>query len=100
MGAVQVAAAGAPVQANDALPLKPGPGVSCKVKMAVCPGVTVIEVEPLAAGEIEKAAFTVAVRPITCGELGASSLILIKAERRPVTNGERETLIVQFAPTA
>jgi len=95
-----VAAAGAPVQANDALPLKPGPGVSCKVKVAVCPAVTVIEVEPLGAGEMARAAPTVALTSITCGELGASSVMLIKAERRPVTNGERETLIVQFAPTA
>lgn len=100
MGAVQLAAAGAPAQAKEALPLKPGPGVSCKAKVAVCPGVTVIEVEPLPAGEIEKAAFTVALTLITCGEFGASSVMLIKAERRPVTNGESEALIVQLAPTA
>jgi hypothetical protein len=57
---VHVACAGAPEQVKEALPANPDPGVSCKVKLAVCPAVTVTEVEPAAAGEIAKAGLTVA----------------------------------------
>ena len=59
-----MAAAGLPAHAKEALPAKPGPGVNSRLKDAVCPAVTVTEVEPGAAGEITSAAVTVALRPI------------------------------------
>lgn len=99
MGAVQVAADGTPVQVKEALPAKPEPGVSWRVKVAVCPAVMVAELEPGAAGEIVKATLTVALRAITCGELGASSAIVMNAARAPITMGENDTPIVHVAPT-
>src|ERR1700730_9695431 len=99
-GAVHVPAAGTPAQAKEALPAKPVPGVSCMLKAAVCPAVTVTEFEPGAAGEIARAALIVALMPIACGELGASSVIVMNADRVPVTRGESDTPMVQLAPTA
>lgn len=98
--AVQVAAAGAPAQAKDALPEKPGPGVNRRLKVAVCPALTVTEVEPGAAGAIERAGLTVAVSPTVCGELGASSAMAINADRAPVMSGAIEAPTVHVAPTA
>jgi hypothetical protein len=60
----------------------------------------VTEVEPAVAGEIAKAGLTVALRAIVCGELGASSAIVINAARAPIATGEIDTPIVQVAPTA
>ena len=48
----------------EALPAKPGPDVNSRLKVAVCPAMTVTEVEPGAAGEIVRAAVTVALRVI------------------------------------
>jgi hypothetical protein len=100
LGAVQVAAAGAPEQPKEALPAKPGPGVNCRLKAAVCPAFTVTEVEPGAAGEIARAALTVALMAIDCGELVASSVIVTDALRAPVAAGENDTPMLQVAPTA
>ena len=79
-----MAAAGAPAQAKEALPAKPGPGVNCRLKAAVCPALTVTEVEPGAAGEIAKAALTLALMATDCGELVASPVIVMDALRAPV----------------
>jgi len=92
--------AGAPAHANEALPANPAPGVSSKLKAAVCPAVTVTEVEPGAAGEIAKAGLTVAFSAIVCGEPGASSVIVISAARGPIATGEMDTPIVHVTPTA
>ena len=99
-GAVQVAVAGTPEQLNEALPLKPVPGTNCKLKTAVCPAVTVTEFAPGAAGEIVSAEVMDEVRPSVCGELGASSVIAIKAARAPVVRVESDTPMVHVAPTA
>jgi len=85
---------------NEALPANPAPGVKSKLKAAVCPAVTVTEVEPGAAGEIANAALTVASSAIVCGEPGASSVIVISAAREPIATGEMDTPIVHVAPTA
>ena len=82
------------------MPAKPGPGVSCKLKAAVCPAVTVIEVAPGDAGEAAKAALTVALKAIVCGEVGASSLMVTTALRKPMASGETDTPTVHVAPTA
>ena len=95
-----MAAAGAPAQAKEALPANPGPGVNNNLNMAVCPAETVTEVEPGAAGEIVRAAVTVALMPIVCGELGASSVMVMNALRAPIVIGENDTPMVQVAPTA
>ena len=100
VGAVHMAAVGAPAHAKEALPEKPAPGVSSRRKSAVCPATSVMAFEPGAAGEIAIAGFTVALRPITCGELGASSLIVINAERTPIASGKSDALMEQVAPTA
>src|ERR1700676_592026 len=97
-GAVQVAAAGAPAHANDALPVKPAPGVNCRLKSAVCPAVTVTEVDPGAPGEIAKAGLTVALSATLWGELEPSSAIVTDAVRAPIATGEMETPIVQVVP--
>ena len=95
-----MAAAGAPAHVNDALPVKPAPGVSCKLKAAVWPAVTVTDVEPAAAGEMEKAVLTVALSAMICGELGASSTMAMDAMRAPSTTGENDTRKVQVLPSA
>jgi hypothetical protein len=100
LGAAQVAATGTPSQAKEAPPVKPGPGVNCRLKTAVWPAFTVTEVDPGAAGEIARAAFTVVLIAIACGELGASSVIVMNAERAPVATGESNMPMVQLAPTA
>ena len=94
-----MAAAGAPAQAKEALPVKPGPGVNCRLKAAVSPPFTVTDVEPGAAGEIVKAALTEELMAIVCGELGASSATVMNAARVPIVLGENETAMVQVAPT-
>src|SRR6202790_599270 len=99
-GAVQVAAAGAPAHANDALPAKPGPGVNCRLKSAVCPAVTVTEVEPAAAGEITKAGLTVAPSAMLWGELEASSAMVMDATRAPIATREMETPRAPLVPAA
>jgi hypothetical protein len=98
VGAVQIAAVGVPAHTNDALPAKPGPGVNCRLKSAVCPAVTVTEVEPAAAGEITKAGLTVALSAMLCGELELSSAMVTDAVRAPVATGEMETPRVQLVP--
>lgn len=95
-----MAAAGAPAQANDALPVKPALGVSCRLKAAVCPAVTVTDVEPGAAGEIVKAALTVALSAMFWGELDASSAMVMEAARAPIATRENDTEIVQLVPAA
>jgi hypothetical protein len=49
-GTVQVAFAGAPLQANPAFPAKPGPGVNCNRNCAVWPAEMVAVVAPPEAG--------------------------------------------------
>jgi hypothetical protein len=80
--------------------MKPAPGVNCRLKAAVWPAVTVTDVEPRAAGEIAKAALTVALSGMLCGELGASSVMIMEAARAPIARGERDTLMVQVVPAA
>jgi hypothetical protein len=99
-GAAQVAAFGAPAHPKVALPAKPGPGINCSVKVAVCPAITVAAFEPGAAGETVNAALTEALKLIVCGEFGASSVITTNAEREPVDRGESDTAMVHAAPTA
>src|ERR1700730_6271141 len=99
-GAVQVAAGGVPAHANDAPPVKSAPGVNCKLKSAVCPAVTVTEVEPGAAGEIAKATLTMALRATLWGELELSSVMVTDAARAPVATGDMETPMVQVVPAA
>jgi hypothetical protein len=82
------------------LPANPGPGVNSKLKAAVCPAVTVTEVEPGAAGEIAKAGVTLAFSAMVCGEPGASSVIVISAARGPVATGNMDAPIVHVAPVA
>ena len=43
---VHVAFAGAPVQDRFTVPVKPSIGVSCRLYVAVCPALTVADVEP------------------------------------------------------
>src|SRR5438270_13878403 len=99
-GDAQVAAFGAPAHANAAMPAKPAPGTNCRVNVAVCPDVMVAELEPGPAGEIVKAGLIEALRLIICGELGASSVMVITAAAVPVVPGETDTAMVQVAPTA
>jgi hypothetical protein len=99
-GVAQVAAAGAPAHANEALPVKPAPGVNCRLKAAVWPAVTVKEVDPGPAGEIAKAALTVAPRAMIWGELGASSTMAIDAVRAPTATGEIDMCNVHVLPAA
>jgi hypothetical protein len=82
------------------LPANPGPGVNSKLKAAVCPAVTVTEVEPGAAGEIAKAGVTLTFSAMVCGEPGASSVIVISAARGPVATGNMDAPIVHVAPAA
>jgi len=91
---------GAPAHPKAALPVKPVPGTSCRLKLAVCPADTVAEFEPGAAGDTVNAALTEALRLIVCGEFGASSVIAMIAARVPVATGESDTPIVHVAPTA
>jgi len=100
LGAAQVAAFGAPAHPKAALPVKPVPGTSCRLNVAVCPADTVAEFEPGAAGDTVNAALTEALRLIVCGEFGASSVIAMIAARVPVARGESDTPIVHVAPTA
>jgi hypothetical protein len=99
-GALHVAAVGAPVQVKEAVPAKPGPGVNCRVKDAVCPAVTVTEVPPATAGAMVKAGLTLALMAIVCGESAASSTIVIVADWRPAATGAMLTLIAQVALAA
>src|SRR5438309_8645077 len=96
LGAVHVAAVGAPVHVKEALPAKPVPGVNCRVKVAVCPAVTVAALEPGEAGEIVNAARIDALRLIVWGELGASSVTAMNAARVPVVTDDSPTAIVQL----
>jgi len=48
-GGLQVALEGAPVQVKLTVPVKPPVGLICRLYVAVCPAVTVVEVEPAAA---------------------------------------------------
>src|SRR5260370_34505543 len=59
----------------------------------------VAELEPGAAGEIVRATLTFALRAITCGELGASSAIVMNASRGPTAIGENDTQMVHVALT-
>jgi hypothetical protein len=45
-GTVQLAPKGAPEQVNAKVPLKPAPGVTCRLYCAVWPAVTLTVVEP------------------------------------------------------
>src|ERR1700741_2185321 len=99
-GAVQVAAVGAPAHANGEAPLKPGPGINFRLKEAVCPAVTVTEVEPAAAGEIAKAGLTLALSAMVWGELGASWAMVINAVRVPVAIEESDIPMLQEVPAA
>lgn len=99
-GAEHVAASGAPVHVNDALPLKPAPGVTSKLKFAVCPAVMEIEVPPDDAAVMVSAGLTLAAMLIIWGESGASSVMVMTAERAPSVTGEKATPIVQVVLTA
>lgn len=99
-GAVHVAPKGAPVHEKETLPLNPGPGVSCRLKFAVCPGATDTEVPPGVAGVMVSAGLTLAPMVMTCGEFAASSVTVIVANRVPSANGAKATAIEQAAFTA
>src|SRR2546430_318018 len=71
--AEQAAASGAPAQAKEIVPVKPGLGVSWSEYVAVCPAEMVTEVPFGADGAIKKAGFAVPPKVIVWGEPGASS---------------------------
>ena len=52
--AVQSAKDGAPLQLSATVPLKPLTGETCRLYVAICPAVTVAEVEPPVAAPSEK----------------------------------------------
>src|SRR6516225_6618796 len=66
----QLACAGAPLHVRLTEPVKPSAGFSCKLYVAVCPPVTVAEVEPPAPGPNEKSG-------------GSSSLNTVPAPAEP-----------------
>ena len=70
------------------------------MKVAVCPAAIVAAVEPFGAAPTTAAGLDVPVRVMDCGELGASSVIKMVAERVPVASGAKERVSAQFALTA
>ena len=93
-GTVQVAAWGAPEQVKEMLPVNPEPGSSCKLYAAVWPAVTVAERLP----ELTvKAGVAVPSNVMVCGELAASLVIVMVAERAPVANGANTKVNAQLA---
>jgi len=61
--------------------------------------VTVAVIEPVCVGATVIAAVAVPVIEMLCGEPGASSVMLMVAERWPAARGEKVTLTLQAEPT-
>ena len=80
--------------------MKPTPGVNSRLKFAVWPAVIEAEVLPELAGVIVKAGLTIAAMVTVCGESGASSVMVMLAERAPRASGENATPMLQAAFTA
>ena len=96
----QVAAVGAPVQEIATLPLKPVPGVSCKLNCAVWPATTTALNEDCGEEFSWNAVAPVPCTATVCGEVGASSVRVMDAERAPVACGVKVTVMEQLALTA
>jgi hypothetical protein len=96
-GTWQAAPKGAPLQAREILPVKPGPGINCNWYFAVCPAETEAVDDPPGAGPAVTAGLALPPTLMTCGELGASSEKVIVATRGPVVNGANITFMVQVA---
>jgi hypothetical protein len=100
LGALQFVPTGMPEQTNAREPLKPAPGVACRLKLAVWPGVTeAVNVVP-AAATIVAAGAAVAFSVTICGEFPASSVMVKVVVRIPEASGANVTGMVQLAPAA
>lgn len=95
LGALQVAAVGAPEQAKERVPLNPAPGVACSMYVAGCPA----ETEALLPdGEANVAAAAALPLIVTdCGEFAALSPIIRFVVRTPAARGEKMTFTVHEA---
>ena len=96
---LHVAAIGAPLQVSETLPLKPGPAVACNTYCAVCPALTVADVEPDPA-ESWNAAAPLPLNATDWGEPAPSSVITSDAVRWPWVCGVKVAVMVQLACTA
>jgi hypothetical protein len=97
-GAVHVALGGAPLHAKVTVPLKPVPGITCKLNCAVWPAVTEAVVEPVpGVTPISAATPPVPSRFIDCGEFAASSVIVNVPLRTPGPVGPNVSDTTQFA---
>ena len=100
LGALQFVPVGIPEHANVRVPLKPAPGVACRLNIAVCPAVTeAFKVAP-AAATIVAAGAAVAFNVTICGEFAASSVMDRVVVRIPDANGAKVTGMAQLAPAA
>ena len=91
---------GAPLYASEIVPLKPGPGVICRLNCAVWPAEIVAVVDPDGAAPKVNAGLAKPPRLITWGEFAASSVRVTVAERGPEASGAKETPNVQVPFTA
>lgn len=99
-GALQFAPFGIPEHANESVPVKPAPGVACRLNWAVWPALTeAFKVAP-AVGTIVAAGVAVAFRVTICGEFAASSVMVSVVVRIPEASGANVTGMVQLEPAA
>jgi hypothetical protein len=96
---VQVAPCGAPVQLSDTSPVNPL-GVISRLKVAVCPAVTVAVVEDPEGTSIEKSTAPVPTMPMISGLPAASWWTTTAPRSSPGAVGMKVTLMLQLAPTA
>lgn len=94
-GALQVAPVGAPLHANDTVPLNPAPGVACSMKVAGWPALTETVVPDCEANVAAAAAVPLTVTD--CGEFEALSASMRLVVRTPAASGEKTMLIAQEA---
>lgn len=100
LGAMHVVPIGIPEHPNDSVPLKPGPGVACRLNWAAWPALTeAVKVAP-AVATIVAAGVAVAFRVTIWGEFAASSLIVSVVVRIPEASGANVTGMVQLEPGA
>jgi len=94
--AVQVAAAGRPLQASVTWALYPNSGFTVTVRLAEFPATTVA----VGGATVKPKSEPAPPKETTCGLVGALSVMVNVAVRVPACMGANKTLIVQAAPAA
>lgn len=96
---MHVAPWGAPVHESVTVPVNPADGASCRLYAAVCPAVTLADVDPPGADEMVSGgglALPVPLRLTSSGDPDSLVLTSSVAVRSPIACGAKVTLMVQL----